>query len=155
MHDSITKYALAAGRRIARLGAPRNPVPWQTTLWHFALSLWSDGEAGRAAPMPEAAFHDFVTGWTRRMPAGARDELIALIEILEAATLPRFGKGFSACCIDQQIAVHRVWSQSHVPKLIGAWRALRQLCMLARWSSPAQWPRIDYTMDAPEPSEAP
>lgn len=144
-----------AGRRLARLSTARRPTPWQTTLWHFALSLWRGADGDAPAPMQHAAFHTFVSDWASRMPAGARDELISLIEVLEAATLARYGRGFAACRVDQQQSVHRAWSQSSVPELIGAWRALRQLCMLARWSSPQQWPRIGYALDAPRTPEEP
>jgi hypothetical protein len=144
MHDSITKYALTIGSRAARLATGRAGTSWNTTLWSFALSLWGV-PADSPHPIPRCAFDEFLVNWTGRMPESARAELIALVEILEAATLPLHGETFSRSSLAQQTKLHQSWSTSPVDELRGSWRALRQLCMLARWSNPSQWTHLGYT----------
>jgi hypothetical protein len=84
----------------------------------------------------------------RAYPAGVRVGLVAGLLALEASTVLRHGKPFSRLPRDRARAVFASWWHSPIAPMKMLARAVKSLCSMAYYDSPAVRDKIDYRPEA-------
>lgn len=84
----------------------------------------------------------------RAYPAGVRVGLVAGLAALEAGAILRHGRPFSRLPRDRAGATFAAWWHSPVAPMKTFARAVKSLCSMAYYDSPAVRDKIDYRPDA-------
>ena len=84
----------------------------------------------------------------RAYPAGVRVGLVAGLAALETGAVLRYGRPFSSLPRDRARAFFAAWWTSSVAPLASFAHAVKSLCSMAYYDSPAVRDKIDYRPDA-------
>ncbi|MEE9383790.1 MAG: gluconate 2-dehydrogenase subunit 3 family protein [Nannocystaceae bacterium] len=147
---------LGLGLRVTKLRQSRVPLAALSPRRYSVLAALADRITPAAPPFPspsELQVAETIDTFLARSPAGLRDEIGMLLDLLENALAGLLLDGrprtFSACSPDEQDRVIRAWQTSRIGVRRKGIRALQTLCGGIYYDHPLVYPAIGYAGPPP------
>lgn len=144
--------AAAAARAVLGESAPDGEwAAWEMAVLERVLERICRYEGDDLPDPATCDADDAVLAFVQTLPSSKRDELRALLALIEAGSLVEAPEGererftdLSAPAADAYLAT---WAESSVGVRRGAFQALKSLCAMGYWSREETWHAIGYSVD--------